>query len=126
MLEWYTTLERLERGNLASKHLKIPFAKCMNMPGAIHSKAYETILGYHSKATSRIANECLKNAGEGEKQKFGGEVGVSVDGSRQRRGHASHNGIVMAISIDTGKCLDIEVLNNKCKQCMLWKKRAYI
>ena len=33
----------------------------MNMPGAIHLKAYETILGYHFKATSRIANECLRS-----------------------------------------------------------------
>ena len=101
------------------------FAKCMNMPGAIHSKAYETILGYHCKATSRIADESFKNAGKEVKEKFGGEVGVSVDGSWQRRGHASHNGIVTAISIDTGKCLDILVLSNTCKQCMLWEKAYF-
>ncbi len=33
-----------------------------------------------------------------------GECGISLDGSWQKRGHASHNGIVTAISLDTKKC----------------------
>ena len=56
------------------------------------------------------------------KAKFGSDTGVSVDGSWQHRGHASHNGIVTAISTDTGKCLDVEIMTNICKQCFIWKK----
>ena len=46
---------------------------------------------------------------------------VSVDGTRQRRGHNSHNGVVTAISVTTGKALDVEVLSNYCKGCSQWK-----
>ena len=42
---------------------------------------------------------------------------VSVNGSWQRRGHSSHIGIVSAV---TGKVLDIEVMRNYCKECVLW------
>ena len=42
---------------------------------------------------------------------------VQMDGTWQRRGHASHHGVVTAISVDTGKCLDTEVLTNICKGC---------
>lgn len=43
--------------------------------------------------------------------------GVSVDGTWQRRGYMSLNGCVSAISIDTGKVLDFEVLTQYCKTC---------
>ncbi|GFV22141.1 uncharacterized protein TNCV_1923141 [Trichonephila clavipes] len=41
--------------------------------------------------------------------------GVTVDGTWQRRGHMSLNGCVSVISIDTGKILNLEVLNVKCE-----------
>lgn len=37
---------------------------------------------------------------------------VSLDGTWQRRGHASHHGVVTPISVQTGKCVDTEVLSN--------------
>ena len=40
---------------------------------------------------------------------------VSVDGPWQRRGYASLNGLVTAISIDNGKCLTYECLIKKSK-----------
>jgi len=47
------------------------------------------------------------------------DVGVSVDGVLQRRGYASFNGLVAAISIDTGKVLDVESMSRYCKMCRL-------
>ncbi|GFY23249.1 uncharacterized protein TNCV_3764871 [Trichonephila clavipes] len=38
------------------------------------------------------------------------KCGISVDGTWQRRGYTSMNGCVAAISVDTGKMLDIEVI----------------
>ncbi|GFY26178.1 uncharacterized protein TNCV_354941 [Trichonephila clavipes] len=38
------------------------------------------------------------------------KCGISVDGTWQRRGYTSMNGCVAAISVDTGKVLDIEVI----------------
>lgn len=39
------------------------------------------------------------------------DLGVALDGTWQRRGHLSLNGIVTLTSIDTGKVLDISILS---------------
>ena len=52
-----------------------------------------------------------------------GECGISIDGTRQKRGYSSHNGVVTAISLDTTKCLDVEVMSDKFQQCLKWSKR---
>ena len=51
------------------------------------------------------------------------DTAVSVDGSWQRRGYASLNGLVTAISIDSGKCLSYECLIKKCKSCQMWEAK---
>lgn len=43
--------------------------------------------------------------------------GTSVDGSWQKRGFSSLNGCVTAISIDTGKILDLEAMSSYCRIC---------
>ena len=45
------------------------------------------------------------------------DVGVSCDGTWQRRGFSSLNGAVAVISIDTGKILDVEVMSRYCNVC---------
>ncbi|GFW65335.1 uncharacterized protein TNCV_396011 [Trichonephila clavipes] len=45
------------------------------------------------------------------------KCGISVDGTWQRRGYTSMNGCVAAISVDTGKVLDIEVMSSYCPIC---------
>lgn len=35
----------------------------------------------------------------------------------KKRGHSSLNGCVAVLSIDTGKCLDVEVLTKVCRGC---------
>ncbi|GFX85113.1 uncharacterized protein TNCV_4979681 [Trichonephila clavipes] len=45
------------------------------------------------------------------------ECGVSVDGTWQRRGHSSLNGCVAALSIHTGKLLDLEIMSKFCRIC---------
>ncbi|GFV58845.1 uncharacterized protein TNCV_1260721 [Trichonephila clavipes] len=42
---------------------------------------------------------------------------LKVDGTWQRRGYTSMNGCVAAISVDTGKVLDIEVMSSYCPKC---------
>ncbi|GFU50677.1 uncharacterized protein TNCV_240651 [Trichonephila clavipes] len=42
------------------------------------------------------------------------KCGISIDGTWQRRGYSSLNGCVSAISVDTGKILDIEVMTQYC------------
>ena len=46
-----------------------------------------------------------------------GNIGISVDGSWQKRGYTSLNGVITAISINNGKIVDLEVHNRYCIQC---------
>ena len=51
------------------------------------------------------------------------DVSASFDGTWQRRGYASLNGVLTAISIENGKCLDYECLTKNCKMCEMWHSR---
>ena len=42
---------------------------------------------------------------------------VSVDGTWQRKGFTSLNGVITAMSIDSGNVFDTAVLSNSCKCC---------
>lgn len=68
---------------------------------------------------SKIANDNMTEAAEEIRK--GSDVpvkcGVSVDGTWQRRGFSSLNGCVSAVSIDTGKILDLEVMSQHCRIC---------
>ena len=45
------------------------------------------------------------------------DVSVSVDGTWQKRGFSSLNGVVAAISTDTVKVVDCEIMARYCKAC---------
>ena len=45
------------------------------------------------------------------------DCGVSCDGTWQCRGYQSLNGSVTAISMDTGKVVNVEPLSKVCKTC---------
>ncbi|GFW02128.1 uncharacterized protein TNCV_4854681 [Trichonephila clavipes] len=45
------------------------------------------------------------------------ECGILVDGTWQRRGYSSMNGCVAALSVDTGKVVDIEIMSSYCPTC---------
>eukprot|EP00112_Aurelia_sp_Birch-Aquarium-sp1_P011533 Seg2424.2 transcript_id=Seg2424.2/GoldUCD/mRNA.D3Y31 product="hypothetical protein" protein_id=Seg2424.2/GoldUCD/D3Y31 len=47
---------------------------------------------------------------------------VSIDGTWQKRGHASLNGVVVATS-DDGKVLDFKVISKHCKSCQVWSSK---
>lgn len=40
---------------------------------------------------------------------------IAFDGSLQKRGHSFQNGMVSAISVNTGKVIDVEVLSKACR-----------
>ena len=45
------------------------------------------------------------------------DIAVSWDGTWQKRGYSSLNGIVTVVSVETGKAIDYNVLTKKCAQC---------
>ena len=74
----------------------------------------------------KVAKECLLEAAN---ELHPGDptllcnVGVSCDGTWQKRGFSSLLGAVTVISIDAGKCLDYKVLSKKCLLCTSWESR---
>ena len=50
------------------------------------------------------------------------DIRVTVDGTWQRRGYTSMDGVVVAMSIDSGKILDIEPMSRYCKSCNIMSK----
>ncbi|GFX15362.1 uncharacterized protein TNCV_3302911 [Trichonephila clavipes] len=70
------------------------------------------------KATERVAQENINAAlNEIKGSNSFTKCGISIDGTWQRRGYSSLNGCVSAISVDTGKILDIEVMTQYCHIC---------
>ena len=97
------------------------FCAFMNMPPPLHSKAYSACNAALSKAAKAVANETMEDAAtelhDGDDSSQIVKCGVSCDGTWQRRGYSSLNGCVTTLSIETGKCLDIEVLTKVCHGC---------
>lgn len=65
------------------------------------------------------AKESMRRAAEEAVQLNEGsrDIPAAFDGSWQKRGHTSNNGIVSATSVETGKVLDVEVITKFCRLC---------
>ena len=46
------------------------------------------------------------------------EAGASIDSSWSSRGWSPRDGVIAAISIDTGKVVDVVYLTNSCTSCV--------
>ena len=44
------------------------------------------------------------------------DIDASFDGTCQRRGYSSLNGVVFAISKDAGQCIDSRVMSKRCSR----------
>ena len=71
------------------------------------------------EAVEKVAIASMIQTAVEIKEKEGSDIGVSFDGTWQRRGHSSLNGVEAAISITTGKVVDCEVLSRYCNNCAL-------
>ncbi|GFT11099.1 uncharacterized protein TNCV_1084521 [Trichonephila clavipes] len=74
-------------------------------------------------AASQAANNSMLESAKSIAE-CSNECGVSVDGTWQKRGYSSLNGCVSAISVDSGKILDIEVLSQYCRVCTKTEKTS--
>lgn len=70
----------------------------------------------------RAVNQNLEQARSITKDAVGSsDVPVMFDGTWQKRGHKSHNGVGAAVSLDPGLCLDFQALSNYCLACSIHK-----
>ncbi|GFV69731.1 uncharacterized protein TNCV_1348841 [Trichonephila clavipes] len=92
----------------------------LNLP-RLTKTAYKNQEAKLLKVVQEVAEESMIKAATVEKkQNLSSDIvkcSISVDGTWQRRGYTSMNGSVAAISVDTGKMLDIEVMSSYCPTC---------
>uniref|UniRef100_A0A1E1X6X9 Putative kolobok-4 hm n=1 Tax=Amblyomma aureolatum TaxID=187763 RepID=A0A1E1X6X9_9ACAR len=101
----------------------VRFCAIMGLPKPMHHKTFNAITKkVHAAAMSAVVRN-LEKAREVTKNEVGGmDTAVMYDGTWQKRGHKSHNGVGTVVSIDTGLCLDFEVLSNYCHGCSRHKE----
>ena len=104
------------------------FTTLMNIPKPMTLKNYNVIVKKFVDTVKEAAEETMQDACEelhslentttnvvnGIKLT---DATISLDGSWQRRGHTSLNGCVTAISMETGKIVDVEAMSRYCKAC---------
>ena len=116
------------------------FCGYMNMPPPMQENAYndlvkDTILPIYKEVLTNdileAANDLHSSVHVDKDQTIDNDcsddevldIAASFDGTWQRRGYASLNGVVTAISIENGKCLAYECLYKNCKSCEMWNSR---
>lgn len=108
----------------------ITFNSVMNMPSpmtknnfnAINKKLFDAYEKVALKSMSNAAVEVRESLKPGNKPEDIIDCGVSIDGTWQRRGYASLNGVVAAVSHANQKVIDTSVLSKFCKSCQVWEK----
>lgn len=96
------------------------FCGLMNMPPPVSSTAYRASNIALSQAAKKVASTTMENAANEvtkDPAKAVNQCAVSCDGTWQRRGHSSLNGCVTTLSMETGKCLDVEIMTKVCHGC---------
>ena len=94
----------------------------MNLVPPMQPVAYNNIQKDLAKIYKTVANTSKIKAA-GEPKETSSDIPVSCDGSWQKRGFSSLNGLVTVISVDFGKCLDFRVKTKNCRACSLWESR---
>lgn len=105
------------------------FTTLMNMPRPMAVTTYNKIVDKMAAAASDIAKDTMAEAASALREmKLKNnnininepvDIAVSVDGTWQRRGFSSNNGVIAALSVDTGKVIDVEAMSKTCKACCL-------
>ena len=74
-------------------------------------------------ASKQVAEKSMSDVAARQRgTKKTADVGVSVDGTSQRKGFSSTLGVVTAIYIDSGKFLDVPILSKSYKGCTSMNK----
>ena len=95
----------------------------LGLPYGPSKNAFQAHIKEIDKFVTQMATQSMNSAADEVRRETGGnECAVSVDGSWQRRGFSSLNGVVTAMSVKTGKVLDVEVMSKSCMSCRMHAK----
>lgn len=99
----------------------------MNMPPPVSAPIFSKYKDIIHIATNEVAKECMSQAALELKEAQGSNVTVSCDGTWQRRGFVSKNGVATVLSVNSNKgpskVVDTHVSSNYCDKCSKAKKR---
>ncbi|XP_077517442.1 uncharacterized protein LOC144128181 [Amblyomma americanum] len=96
----------------------VRFSAVLGLQKPMHHKSFSAITRKVRDAAMSAVSENLARSRQITHSEAGGdEIAVMYDGTWHKRGHKSHNGIGTVVSLDTGLCLDFEVLSNFCLAC---------
>ncbi|XP_065660932.1 uncharacterized protein LOC136084596 [Hydra vulgaris] len=101
------------------------FVSLMDMPKPMTANNYNKIVIKLTNAVKSVAEDTMMDAAQELKDLKSNlvlnsipdhvpnivDVAVSCDGTWQRRGYSSNNGVVSVISMETGKVIDVEAMN---------------
>lgn len=94
------------------------FCCYMDMPEPMNSLSYDNTSNEIKEAAKVVAERSMSDAAKdlrGDNESA--DVAVSVDGTWQKKGFTSTLGVVTAISVDSGKVLDVSIMSKSCKAC---------
>lgn len=102
----------------------------MNMPNHLSQNAYTNNHSKLQTASNETFNVIINETRQAIKEAYDQigvvpdendilDIAVSYDGSWQRRGYSSHNGMAAVIDLMTGLPIDFEVLSNFCLKCKI-------
>ena len=97
----------------------------MNHPPPMTEKHYRTTSSVFNKSVKKVMHEAAEEIHSSTS--FENDVvdtAVSVDNTRQKSGFTSYNGAVAAISITTGRILDVEAMSPYC-ECQYHNENLY-
>ena len=104
------------------------FNKVMNIPPLPTRRVFtkiqnERLLSVVKQlATDRMINNAFGIKADNANDD--GDCKVSINGTWQKRGYASRNGVVTVILLDCKKCLDVEILSDKFQKWGQWTNDA--
>ena len=94
----------------------------MNLPKPVARNNYDNISNRIGDAAKFVAERSMIEAAEEEKRLEGTDnISVSIDGTWQKRGFASLNGVVVAFGVKNRKVIDGEALSGYYKACIVKK-----
>lgn len=107
------------------------FTTMMNMPPPFVNTTYNSWINQLHDIYIETAQESTINAANEVRDKHLDspnndetvDCQVSIDGSWQKRGHASMNGVVTAIARDNGKVIDYQAFSKFCRGCLIWDRK---
>ena len=104
----------------------VKFCAALNMPHPLSQTSYQGHVKILLESSKTVAEASMVRAAAQVKEQTGSaDISVSYDGTWMRRGFASLFGAFVAISWETGKVIDFEVLSRYCHECVTLTRKLH-